>query len=380
MKRKILLFGMLFGVFLLLIPAVFSIAEPGMVVEKITPQPADPGETVSVNVITRNTRETSYDFNPVEVETPEKIEFLGRSSKEEPFNLCENCQRAETFYFKVLENANSGKYPILFYFTTVEGNGIKKNISLEVDGTPKIVILPKETKISPGNKLNFSLNLKNAGADTASNLVVDLSGKDAFSIQPSYLTLGSLEPGEEILQHLSLKADKSLDAGLYNFEIISNYRDEDRSINDSSKISIEVLEKAETVISDLKIDDLVQGKETEAVVEVENLGPGEAEKIISQFSCQGAEVTNNKSFIGQLDEDESVPTLFRLTPKDSQIKCTLDLSYEDNRKRSTSETFVRSVDNSPFPVVTVLGIGLLLGIGAIYYWKKRKERSGEEEI
>lgn len=369
--RKLLLLTLL----VLMFPIVLASPQSEIQIENITPQPSSPGDTVKVHLVAQNQGTTDSTYDPVTVETSEKITLLGRTSLKESFYLCGGCQKVSTFYLKISENAVSGSHPVEFQLAS-DGTGIVEETVISVDGEPNIVVSIDEVKVGQGENTSFDLSIENTGTDTASDIVVETGGS-GISVKPSSATFSSLEPGETEKKTLSLKVDDSLASGIHSLDVSTSYRDEEKRLSTTSTPSFEVMKESDLSVSSLKVRDATIGKETEAIVEVDNLGPGEAENIVSKLSCNGAQVGNGKAFIGQLDNEESVPMVFSLTPQSSKVDCQLDIGYRDSDEKNISEDFTFSANREPFPTVPAAVSVLILGAG-LYYWRKNKGNDEEE--
>jgi len=282
------------------------------------------------------------------------------------------------FYLKVSEKAVSGSYPVKFsLITSKSGIGIVENSVVEVDGRPNLQVSAGEVEVEQGGTTKFNLTATNTGTDTASDVVLRLSN-EGISVQPSTLTLGPIRVGEKITKTVLIRTDDSLAAGVHKLRVDTSYRDENRRGNKTSSLTINVLKKAELALSSLNVEDPVIGQATEAIIEVENQGPGEAEKVVSSLSCQGARLENEKAFIGQLDDGESVPMIFRLTPQSSEVGCSLELSYTDSEARTITDTFTFSASSRQPPILPAAAVLVLVGGLIFYYWRHRGQDETEE--
>lgn len=282
-----------------------------------------------------------------------------------------------TLYLKVEENASSGTYPV--DITVSDGEvGIVEKATLEVDGTPNIVLTTSESnEIQPGERSKVNLSLKNVGTDKASEIVLGLKN-EFVSIQPSQIVIKELAPGESITENVSIKIDEDLKSGVQKLHFSLAYKDESTSIQKNSTVSLTALERADLALSDLNVKNPVRGQTTSAIVEIENLGPGEARRIESELSCEEADVSSRKAFVGQLDEGESVPMVFDLTPQSSKVNCDLTVNYIDSAERTISQSFSFTAERRAFPLGTVAVIVLIASGIIFYYWRKREGDEAEE--
>lgn len=375
-KRASLIFLL---AFVLAVPSIYAYAPDTKIqVRDINPRPAEPGDTVKIDLLVANEGDVEGNYVPIDVETVDGIKYRGTTSNfNEKFSLCTGCQMVGTLYLKVEENATSGTYPIDIVVSDGEV-GIVEKATLEVDGTPNVVLTtPESNEVQLGEENKINLSLKNVGTDEASEIVASLQN-DLVSIQPSQVVVKELAPGESTTEIVSLKIDEDLRSGIQKLRFSLTYKDESRSIQKNSTVSVTVLEKARLALSNLNIKSSVMGQSTGAIVEIENLGPGEAKTIESELSCEGADVSSSKAFVGQLDEDESVPMVFDLTPQSSQVNCDLTVNYIDSAERKVLQSFSFTAEGRAFPLGTVVVIILVAGGIIFYYWGKREGDEAEE--
>jgi len=371
--RKILC---ILAVILLASTAAASV-EPDISVSKIDPQPSEPGDTVKVHLTVSNNGNSDGRFDPLEVETTEGISFSGTTSDfQESFDLCGGCQRTGTVYLKIDEDKNSGEYPVDIVLTH-EDFGVVEKAELSVDGIPELVVDADTVQNVPGENASFDLRLENTGTEKTSKTIVR-SDSEQFNVVPSELSLGTLEPGETVEKSLELSSDPEISSGVQKLRMEILYGDGREQTERQASIPVNIVEKAEMAVSDVRTDEPIIGQSTTITVELENLGPGEAERIRSEASCNGAEVENSRSFVGQLGDDESVPLTFVATPTSNQTECTVDVTYRDSQEGSISENFSFSSGEKQDLILPAVGVLVLV---AVLVWYGRKRRRDElEEI
>ncbi len=350
--------------------------QPDITLEKIDPQPASPGDTVKMYVVVSNDGSDGATFEPLEVETVENVNFIGTTSDfAKEFSLCSGCQKTGTLTFRVSPDAFSGEYPVDVRVWR-EDFGIVGKFEINVDGTPNLVVNAEEFRVAPGENTTKKLTVRNIGTDTASQVTVR-SGDDSITLGPSETVFDSIPPGEEKKREIRLKADKNTESGTRNLELELSYRDENTEKSSSKTISGEVLEKAEIAISDFSVENKVAGKQTTLTVQLENLGPGEAERIVSEIKCENAEVSSAKSFVGQLGDEESVPVTFSITPRAGDVRCTLTTDYTAGTRMQLQDSFNFSAERKQSFILPVLA-AILVAAAGFYYWRKRRDDELEE--
>lgn len=356
--------------------AVAAEKEINIGVQDVDPVPAEPGDTVEIYISVSNDGSTEAVIDPLEVETVEGMEFIGTTSNfRNSFNLCGGCQKVGDLYLKVSEDTESGSYPVDITAKSGDVGAVEKT-NLRVDGKPELVFNAKTGDIVPGKSFEMNLSIQNAGTDVASGVIVRPS-REGFSFSPSEISVGNIPPGETKSIILDGEVDRNVDAGIQTIPMDVSFRDDSTDKTKSAKLPVKVLESAELAIADFDTAETVRGQKTTVTLEIENLGPGEAERIVSWLECEGADVGSGKSFVGKLGKDESVPVTFEVTPTQEDVSCSVKTSYTDNTRVNIEESFnfQSTSSNSPLPIV--IGVLIVLGIAGVY-WRKRRKNELEE--
>lgn len=355
----------------LMFPAAMASSQPEIQIENITPQPGSPGDTVKVHLVAQNQGSTGSTYESVKVETGENISALGRTSMKESFYLCGGCQKVATFYLKISEDAVSGSYPVEFHLTS-DGTGTVENAVIEVDGQPNLVVSAGNVEVEQGGETRFNLTVTNRGTDSSSETILTLDNPH-MSFNPSKIYLGSLEPGETVRESVKLSAGEELEKGTSTVNADLEYRDETENVRKKSTLSAQVLQNAEITVSQIKVENAYIGSKTRVLAELENTGPGEAEKLSSKLSCKNAKVQGSKSFAGSLDSEESVPTVYQVIPSSDEVSCTLKTSYTDSKEEQVAQSFKISASRKKTDILPILGGLAFLLAGGLYYWRKRDQ-------
>ena len=361
----------LLTILVLMFPAAMASSQPEIQIENMTPQPSSPGDTVKVHLIAQNQGSTGSTYESVKVETGENISILGRTSMKESFYLCGGCQKVATFHLKISENAVSGSYPVEFHLTS-EGTGTVENAVIDVDGQPNLVVSAENVEVKQGGETRFNLSISNHGTDVSSDTVITLSNPD-MSFSPSKIHLGAVNPGETKQRSLELDAGEDLNSGPSTVNAAVEYRDGSENLNKQSSFSSLVLENAEIVVSQVDTEEAYIGSETRVMVELENTGAGEASKISSQLVCKNADLKSSKTFVGSLDSDESVPTVYQVVPDSKNVECGVKVSYSDSGEKVTNESFEIEASRETTDILPIVGIIAIITISGVYYWRRRDE-------
>lgn len=369
-----------FTIVLILMAALAPIAaaetKPDITVRSVEPAVAAPGDTVRVSVLVANDGTTRGAFGPVTLETVDGIAVTGStSSLAEEFSLCGGCQRTGTFYLQVDEAAMDGTYP--FDVRLPAGDtALIESSEIEVDGRSSLVLTASNVSIVPGETAPITLELSNIGTDAANEVVISAE-TDGFAVSPSARSLEGLASGQGTTMPFTLRADSEMDAGVRSLAFTATYTEDNTERETTFSVPVDVAQQAEIAIDNVAGDSLTIGEPSDVTVDIENLGPGEAERISMELSCDGAEVQNGRSFVGQLGDGESVPAVFTIVPGQQDIGCDIEVQYSDESQQVLEERIeVTAEDQKSFlPYAVLLVAGLLVGG---YLWrKKRKDEVAE---
>jgi hypothetical protein len=364
--RKTAFFVLMF----LITPAVLAASEPGITIEKIDPHPVEPGESFTVHLIAQNDGTSRESFSSLGVETGENIELLGRTSMKDRFDLCGGCQKTGTFYLQVSDDATSGSYPMEFHLNTGD-IGIVENAVIEVDGKPDLFTTVNDLEVEQGGRTSFNLEITNTGTGAATQTTLTLENAQ-MGFSPSKISLGKIQPGEKVSREIELRASEDLKSGPSSIQIILEFSDDNRELKENSSVSAYILKNAELTVSQLDIGKAYIDRETRVMVELENTGPGEAESLSTDLSCKNAEVQGSKAFVGSLDSEESVPTVYTVIPQSSESECTLEASYSDSSREKLEKKFEIDASREKTDILPILGVLALIFVSGAYYWKKRE--------
>jgi hypothetical protein len=354
-----------------LAPVAAAETKPDITVRSVEPAVAAPGDTVRVGIIVANDGTTRGEFGPVTLETVDGIAVTGStSSLVERFSLCGGCQRTGTFYLQVDEAAMDGTYP--FDVRLPAGDtALIESSEIEVDGRSSLVLTASNVSIVPGETAPVTLELSNIGTDAANEVVVSAE-TDGFAVSPSARSLEGLDSGQDTMMEFTLRADRDMDAGVRSLAFTATYTEDNTEQETTFSVPVDVAQRAEIAIDNVAGDSLTLGEPSDVTVDIENLGPGEAERISMELACDGAEVQNGRSFVGQLGDGESVPAVFAVVPDQQEVGCDITVQYSDESQRSLEERIevTAQEQTSVLPYAVVLVVGLLVGG---YLWRKKRQ-------
>ena len=319
-----------------------------------------PGDTLEMDVVVSNDGTSGKNYRPLEVDTVEGITYTGTtSSLGEDFSLCGGCQTTGTLYFNVGENAESGSYPIDLKALGDEGDGIVEKTEIEVDGSPNL-ILNSEAKIMQGETSKSKINIENTGTEKTSQLSATFR-HPSISFNSSKIAFGELNPGETKSASLEIGVDQDLDSGPESIEASIEHVENGAKIVENSSISIDILKDVQLAISQIE-SDAETGSESRVMIELENIGSSQAEEISTNLECENAVVKEGQDFVGSLDAEESVPTVYSVITKSETSDCTLEATYTGESRQTLDESFELNSDSSRPFILYIAGLIVFSGV------------------
>ena len=381
MKRMILVS---FIVVILLHSVVFAL--PKIIVNKIDPQPVEPGKDLTIDVTIFN--EESSGTGDFTVEMEHQFPFIFKSSTEDlsKINLCATCQKQNRYFLTVDANAVSGTYPVFVkeYTSNLE---TKKQVDIKIQGKPSIIFSTSVQgldKIIPNSEFAVVIDVNNIGSGQARQIKIQPESSMFVVIGGSVKSLDNLNPRETKQVVFDFVSASDIDASSYSIPFKISYLDEQgASINASQNLGVKVVNKGEISIQTIKIASTSTGSVSIAASEpftiiarLENVGEGNADSIVTDIICpfEGSK----RAFMGQLKKDEDAPAVFNLiTSKSGEFKCKILVSYEDDLgSHQKEEEFGVSIASPDYSGVVVFIIIILVLVfifrKRISFFKKKK--------
>ena len=335
-------------------------------VSELSTSTVEPGGEFNVKVTISNPDLESKSYKPLKLDVPEGFTVIDRP-EEGLKTLCGSCSDERVFKIKADSDISSGMYRIDVKPDSSynEGFGQEEQFTITVDGEPNLVATLERPEIKLGEEAQAQLQIENIGTDAASEVVVEPENSNVF-FQPGKLTVDEIDQGEVFRKNLTVSLEESIESGIYTTMFDISYRDETEQKSSQSKVSVKALEKSNLVVSNAEFGEATIGENMDALIELENQGPGEAENISTQIQCGNATIDKDRSFMGQLEEDESVPAVFEITPQEKNVECSLNVRYSDSQQKKFTETFNITADERPPPVLPLAAFFGITAVAGVY--------------
>lgn len=305
------------------------------VVESITPYPVEPGLDFTVQLRVYNYGGERGEKISVEFLKSDAFFLTGKDDDfSKLFDLCSGCSKDNLYYFTVLPDVKSGDYPLIFKIK--ERNVIhEEKVFIRVIGQPDIVFEAEMQNdyVMPDSSFEVELIVKNVGTGIARNIKI-VPQTDGFVMENANLVfIDEINPDDSIKKNVKFMVSDSNWPGPQKLAFTLNYKDEkSTSYSLEQSLGVKLLNKVKLDIAAVTVDPqpLMQGKNAQMIIRVENLGEGKAENVQVYLSNDGFE-GQNKAYIGKLDEDEDAPAIFTLIPsKAGKHDFIVRVTYEDD--------------------------------------------------
>ena len=350
-----------------------------VIVNDVSPQPAEPGNDLTVRITFSN---VDSDFASSTARLDLRPPFALKTSTESfesGFDLCAFCSRTNAYFIHVDSQASSGTYPV-FVRMNQEGSESVRTINVTVRGKPNIVLLSDAVvNATPASVLNMKVRAANIGTGAERQIKIVSKSSDFISLGSSVITINEIIPGNESSVTYLMSVGSDLKAGGFSLPFEISYLDESgASYNSTQNLGAQVINKARLGIASTRFTS--GGGEPVAgvvsiIIRLENTGRGTADSVESELSCDGRA---GKAFLGQLKRDEDVPAVFEMQLPAGQNECTLTTRYSDDLgDHSVKNKLAVHVKSPEFPVMSV--VILIIILGAVYYFAIRKRRKKKDE-
>lgn len=345
---------------------LISSSTASITISDLSTSTVEPGGEFTVKATINNPDLESKTYKPLTLDLPEGLKVVERP-EEGLKELCASCSDERIFKINVDAAVDSGTYLIDIQPDEKydQGYGQEEEFTITVDGEANLVTKLERPEIILGEEKEALLQIENIGTDTASEVVIRPENT-GITFQPGTLIVGEINEGEIYSENLTVHLSESLSSGVHNTAIDLRYKDETNQKTSSSQVSVKALEDSEIIISSTEFDDMVVGQKSSAVIELENQGPGEAENVSTTLNCQNASLKTNRAFIGQLEDEESVPTVFEIKPTEKDIKCSMEIRYSDSSEKQLTETFGITAEPRNLPIYPISAVIVLIAVTGVY--------------
>ncbi len=370
----------IFALVLIITPAS---AELEIVLDKLSPQPVEPGQDLVLSIRLEN--EFSEIDNVKLMILPDSPLIL-KNENDRIINIGKMIKFGavvETYSLHIDPLALSGAYEVEFqvhWLSNDQKRETNKTFKVMVRGVPQLSIsdtIIEPEIISPGNNFNLNFSVSNNGTGIASAIRVTslIENLPFISTGTNTRIIEKLSPASSKKLEYRLLAKDNAEPASYSVPIRLDYQSEDgRNFSSSELVGVNVLGKGRLNIAGINTDPgrIEKGNYLTLTVRIENAGNGKAKSVKANIDIpfRGTKT----AFLGKIEPDNDAPAIFNLYADDAgDYKYNLTVQYEDDLgTHETREELMMTVSPGDRTSVFVIILFIIAVTGAYWFFIKRK--------
>ncbi|MEE9406307.1 MAG: CARDB domain-containing protein [Candidatus Aenigmarchaeota archaeon] len=344
-----------------------------------TPYPAEPGNTVNMEVELQNKGTTAKDIT-LEMVMNEPFSLLPGEEQSKTFTSIQSGSSVKTSYnIFVATDAITNTYEMEFrlYEGSQRTTYITRSVNLYVRGTPELVLVSMTTDgtLEPNGQANITTVVKNIGTGTARHLTMEFASTDELIpvLSGGNVYVGDLEAGGSASTSMLISIDSSAEQKTYTSTITASFLDES---NDKQTKEFEIgLPVSGTIHLDvIKTEpDYSRGK---LKIEVANKGTVEAKSVEAKLMVDGKMV--DVEYVSSIKANKKATFTFPLALKGDG---KLEIAYIGPGLEKNMD--VKDIAlNFDMPTGDATGTYVIVFIVIVvvfyYFWRKRKKKKKGE--
>ncbi len=345
----------------------------------VAPDPARPGEPVTVTVTIANSGNEAAEQVLLRVPTGEGVLLAGPQGDTFPLGtLLPGATRRLELPLVASPDAAPGPQAqsvTITYLQAGEQQQVTGSLTITMAEkraqTPLLLLRAYETGqdvLQPGDRFTLRLTLENVGAAPANDLMVLFNAGESSNGTPlttfapqgagGVIYVGSLDAnGSQVTLTHDFVVDGTLNSGIYGLPIRLRYLRPDGSEGeDFLQASLVVVKLPRLQITPLEEPptQVMVGEPFPVAVTIINIGAQDVNLTFARFSAENAQITaGEETFLGPLrvlEDTEAEATI--LPTGEGPLTVTLTLHYLDdlNRERTLTRTFETQVMARPTPI------------------------------
>ncbi len=358
-------------------------AEINIALDKLSPQPVEPGQDFVLSITLSNqdseikdvTLKILPDSHIILKNDNDRIIYIG--------SIINNGAVVETYRMHVDPLAVSGDYDVEFqalWISNDQQREANKTFKVMVRGVPQLsisdTILEPEI-LSPGEKfhLNFSVSNNGTGIARAIRVTSLIENLPFISTGTNTRVIEKLSPLSSKILEYSLLAKDNTEPASYSIPIRLDYQSEDgRNFSSSQLVGVNVLGKGRLNIAGINTDPgrIEKGNYLTLTVRIENAGSGNAKSVKANIDIpfRGTKT----AFLGKIEPDNDAPAIFNLYAEDAgDYRYNLTVQYEDDLgTHETREELMMIVSPGERTSVFVIILFIIAVTGIYWFFLRRK--------
>ncbi len=297
------------------------------------------------------------------------------SENEEIINVGAKGTKDFNAYFKINDNALSGKYPLIVKVLSETGEEKTFNFFIEIKNDANLVLKQKNIVCLIGKECNLNLTLLNNGYGKAKNIVIN------FDLPSKTIEINELKPLDSKPLNVNIYVPENLEEGVYNLKALISYMDENNNlIKKEVNLPIELKSNVDLQISSLDYDK----EENYIKVKVENPGEGKAKEIKVEVELPKLNLKRT-FYLGSLNEGEDSTIYFYLPTiliKEREQPVLIKVywkDYKEEEKKFEGNILIENNIKENTKIIWVVLFSILLVLVYFIIKKKKGKKEGKKE-
>lgn len=273
-------------------------------------------------------------------------------------------------WIRVLDGGSSN-YPI----------PVNVNTQISVPREPAIVVQKTvPDPVAPGDRFSVGLVLFNGGMSGADNINLGIQSNSTslLTLTPSTYHFNHLDSNQSIPLEIEFVTDKNARLGLVPIMLSLDYTAPDGSTKRQNEvIGIQVQGRAAMSIASVGTNPsrISAGDPVDLTIRIENIGTDDANSVSVSLDDLPLSGTHD-AFLGRIEPNNDAPAVFSLeADRAGEYTYTLTIRFTDDYGDHTTRQTLRMIvgeDTSLGLILGIAGIAVLVVVGAVYWFRKRK--------
>ena len=343
------------------------------------PFPAEPGENVDIEIEIQNSGDGTARDVVLEIIYKEPFKLLPGEEIKRSFPIIQPDGLVSTNYkIHIDEDAVTNEYDIEFRLILNDLVSIKKEVSVDVQGEPKVIlekIVVEPAQIEAGGHANVTVYAKNVGTGTARHLLLTLNSTPELipALSSGSFYVGHLAPGVTGAAEMMLSVDSTAEEKTFVMMLTATYQDES---NDDNQ---EVFDIGIPVTGTVQLDIIkTEPNYQRGLLEIEiaNKGTADAKSVEARLFKNGDLV--DIDYISQIKSTKKTTFNFPLI---EEGKGTLEIIFTGPGLMSNKITKdivfdYKAGNGSSDGGATAIVVIVIIIIVGFYFWRRRKKKKG----
>lgn len=386
MKRLDIEISIIFTAVAILLLIIPVSAELEIALDKLSPQPVEPGQDLTLSVTLSN---GNSDADSVTIAIDPDPSIILKNNNDRVINegrIIKYGAVAETYLLHIDPRAYSGFYEIEFMMRWMSNDQLRvinKTFNVVVQGAPQLAISNitiDPDLISPKDMFNITFLLSNEGTGIARDAQITAATSSLPFVPAGADTkiVKNLQPGESVQMNFPLLVKDKTVISSYSIPIKMDYKDETgKNMSSQSLVGVKIFGNAELSIESIKTEpqNPVKGDPVTITMRIENSGNGDARsvKVDLNIPFEGTKT----AFLGKIKPDDDAPGVFMIYAMESgDTPYTANIEFEDDLgKHTVTQALILNVrdTNKNGTVISVIVV-LLAVVALIFYFYHRKNK------